>query len=148
VTAQLLRLTDAPASRPGAEPADFWPRLTAATAHLDPPLGVIDRDALAYNAADLVRRAGGVPIRVASKSIRVRGLLEAVLAHRGFAGVLAYTLPEALWLASPRATGQHERGHPGAARATAASTTLCSATRRPIARPSRGSPPTSSWPRA
>jgi len=115
VTAQLLRLTDAPASRPGAEPADFWPRLTAATAHLDPPLGVIDRDALAYNAADLVRRAGGVPIRVASKSIRVRGLLEAVLAHRGFAGVLAYTLPEALWLASPRATGSTSAGTPGSA---------------------------------
>ncbi len=98
----LLRLDDAPPERPGADPAAHWPRLTAATAHLDPPLGVIDRAALAHNAADLVRRAGGVPIRVASKSIRVRGVLEAVLARPGFAGVLAYTLPEALWLASPR----------------------------------------------
>ncbi|OYX52983.1 MAG: alanine racemase [Micrococcales bacterium 32-70-13] len=93
---------EAPGERPGVNPGEFWPRLTAATAHLDPPLGVIDRGALAYNAADLVRRAGGVPIRVASKSIRVRGVLEAVLAHPGFAGVLSYTLPEALWLASPR----------------------------------------------
>jgi D-serine deaminase-like pyridoxal phosphate-dependent protein len=105
VTAELLRLSDVPSARPGADPTTHWPRLTAATAHLDPPLGVIDRAALAYNAADLVRRAGGMPIRVASKSIRVRGILEAVLAHPGFAGVLAYTLPEALWLASPRAAG-------------------------------------------
>jgi len=100
--AALLRLDDAAAQRPGADPAEHWPRLSAATAPLDPPYGVIDRAALAYNAADLVRRAGGVPIRVASKSIRVRGVLEAVLAPPGFAGVLAYTLPEALWLASPR----------------------------------------------
>jgi D-serine deaminase-like pyridoxal phosphate-dependent protein len=115
VTAELLRLSDAPATRPGAAPADFWPRLTAATAHLDPPLGVIDRAAFAFNAADLVRRAGGVPIRVASKSIRVRGLLDAVLAHPGFAGVLAYTLPEALWLASPHATGGTSAGAQGSA---------------------------------
>lgn len=100
--AALLRLDDAAAVRPGADPAEHWPRLSAATAPLDPPYGVLDRAALAYNAADLVRRAGGVPIRVASKSIRVRGVLEAVLARPGFAGVLAYTLPEALWLASPR----------------------------------------------
>ncbi len=105
MTAELLRLSDVPRERPGADPAAFWPRLTAATAHLDPPLGVIDRAALAYNAADLVRRAGGVPIRVASKSIRVRGVLEAVLARPGFAGVLAYTLPEALWLADPSQPG-------------------------------------------
>jgi D-serine deaminase-like pyridoxal phosphate-dependent protein len=39
------------------------------------------------------------PIRVASKSVRVRGIIEAVLAVPGYAGVLAYTLPEALWLA-------------------------------------------------
>ena len=37
--------------------------------------------------------------RVASKSIRVRSVLEAVLALPGYHGVLAYTLPEALWLA-------------------------------------------------
>jgi D-serine deaminase-like pyridoxal phosphate-dependent protein len=104
VTAELLRLSDAPRERPGAEPAGYWLRLTTATAHLDPPFGVIDRAALAYNAADLVRRAGRVPIRVASKSIRVRGVLDAVLALPGFAGVLAYTLPEALWLADPRGT--------------------------------------------
>lgn len=112
--AALLRLDDAAAERPGADPAAFWPRLTAATAPLDPPYGVLDRAALAYNAADLVRRAEGVPIRVASKSIRVRGVLEAVLARPGFAGVLAYTLPEALWLADARdGGGDNGRGGGG-----------------------------------
>src|SRR5205807_1052502 len=40
----------------------------------------------------------GRPIRVASKSIRCRFLIERVLRTPGFAGVMAYTLPEALWL--------------------------------------------------
>ena len=62
------------------------------------PLFVVDLDAFDANADDLVRRAGGKPIRVASKSLRVRALIERALAHDGFAGVLAYTLAEALWL--------------------------------------------------
>jgi D-serine deaminase-like pyridoxal phosphate-dependent protein len=41
-------------------------RLDTATAELDPPLAVLDLDALAANAADLERRAAGRPIRVAS----------------------------------------------------------------------------------
>jgi D-serine deaminase-like pyridoxal phosphate-dependent protein len=73
-------------------------RLDDATADLDPPLAVLDLDALDANAEDLVRRASGKPIRVASKSVRNRGVLRRVLARPGFAGVLAYTLPEALWL--------------------------------------------------
>ncbi len=124
-SAALLRLDDAPTERPGADPSAHWPRLTSATAPLDPPFGVIDRAALAYNAADLARRAGGVPIRVASKSIRVRGVLEAVLARPGFAGVLAYTLREALWLADSRARGGSDLddvvvGYPTADRAALA----------------------------
>ncbi len=45
------------------------------------------------------RRAAPKPIRLASKSVRCRALQERVLARPGFAGTLAYTLPEALWLA-------------------------------------------------
>ena len=41
-------------------------QLLSATAHLEAPLGIVDDDALAANADDLVRRAGGVPIRVAT----------------------------------------------------------------------------------
>jgi D-serine deaminase-like pyridoxal phosphate-dependent protein len=73
-------------------------RYDRATAHLDPPFAAVDLDALRANAADLVRRARGKPIRVASKSVRCRPLLEQVLAMDGFAGVMAFTLPEALWL--------------------------------------------------
>lgn len=88
-----------PGDTPWRDPSSWWPAMTEATRHLDPPLGVLSWGALAHNAADLRDRAGGRPIRVASKSVRVRAVLEAVLALPGYAGVLAYTLPEALWLA-------------------------------------------------
>ncbi|WP_447005013.1 amino acid deaminase/aldolase [Saccharothrix isguenensis] len=73
-------------------------RLDAATKEHDAPFAIVDLDAFDSNAADLVRRAGGRPIRVASKSVRVRALLERVLAKPGFAGVMCYSLAEALWL--------------------------------------------------
>lgn len=73
--------------------------LDAATAELSTPYAVVDVAALRANAADLVRRAGGKPIRVASKSVRCRALIRSALALPGVQGVLAYTLPEALWLA-------------------------------------------------
>jgi D-serine deaminase-like pyridoxal phosphate-dependent protein len=80
----------------------LWSRLDTAVAGLpEPPptpIAVVDLDAFDANADDLVRRAGGKPIRVASKSLRVPALLERALAHDGFSGVLAYTLAEALWL--------------------------------------------------
>jgi D-serine deaminase-like pyridoxal phosphate-dependent protein len=81
-------------------------RLSAAVAALDPtpstPTYVVDLDAFDANAADLARRAGGTPLRVASKSLRVPALVSRALERPGFHGVLAYTLREALWL--------HEQG--------------------------------------
>ncbi|MFF4581324.1 amino acid deaminase/aldolase [Streptomyces sp. NPDC001389] len=74
-------------------------RYDRATAHLDAPLAIVDLDAFDANAGDLVRRAGGKPVRVASKSVRCRALLERVLARPGFAGIMSYTLAESLWLA-------------------------------------------------
>ena len=62
------------------------------------PVAVLDLAAFDANAADLTRRTRGRSIRVASKSLRVRGLLERVLTVEGFAGVLAFSLREALWL--------------------------------------------------
>jgi D-serine deaminase-like pyridoxal phosphate-dependent protein len=62
------------------------------------PIIVVDLDAFDANADDLVRRAAGKPIRVASKSVRVPALLRRALAHEGVRGVLAFTLAEALWL--------------------------------------------------
>src|SRR5262245_18973836 len=77
-------------------------RYDAATADLEAPFAVVDLQAFRANAAALVRRAAGKPIRVASKSVRCRALLEEVLAMDGFAGIMAFTLPEALWLAEER----------------------------------------------
>ncbi len=74
-------------------------RLERATASLDPPFAVVDLDALWANAADMEARAAPKPIRLASKSVRCRALQERVLARPGFQGTLAFTLPEALWLA-------------------------------------------------
>jgi D-serine deaminase-like pyridoxal phosphate-dependent protein len=80
----------------------LWSRLEHAVATHGEPLGtplmVVDLDAFHANADDLVKRAGGTPIRVASKSVRVPALLTRALAREGFHGILAYTLAEALWL--------------------------------------------------
>jgi D-serine deaminase-like pyridoxal phosphate-dependent protein len=80
----------------------LWSRLTDAVAkHGEPlptPVFVVDLDAFDANASDLVRRADGTPIRVASKSLRVPALISRALAREGVHGVLAYTLREALWL--------------------------------------------------
>jgi D-serine deaminase-like pyridoxal phosphate-dependent protein len=76
-------------------------RLSTAVAGLeDPaaPMVVVDLDAFDANAADLLRRAAGTPVRVASKSLRVPALISRALELPGFAGVLGYTLREALWL--------------------------------------------------
>ena len=71
--------------------------LHAATEHLDPPFAAVDLDAFDANAADLLRRARGKPVRLASKSVRCRAL--AARAHAaGLRGTLAFTLREALWL--------------------------------------------------
>ncbi|WP_063729098.1 amino acid deaminase/aldolase [Streptomyces sp. RTd22] len=74
-------------------------RYDRATAHLEAPVAIVDLRAFDDNAHDLVRRAGGKPIRVASKSVRCRALLERVLARDGFAGLMSFTLAESLWLA-------------------------------------------------
>jgi len=74
---------------------DHWAR---ATAGLPAPLVAVDLDAFDANADDLVRRADGLPVRVASKSVRCRTLLDRVLGRTGFAGVMAYAVPEAAWL--------------------------------------------------
>ncbi len=93
-------LTLAPQEKtPWLEPSSYWPALGAATADYDPPYGVISLQALAANAHSMLHRANGTTIRVASKSVRVRSVIDAVLALPGFSGILAYTLEEAIWLA-------------------------------------------------
>jgi D-serine deaminase-like pyridoxal phosphate-dependent protein len=90
------------AAAPGAlSPATRYARYNAAFAELDPPFAFVDLDAMWINSDGMLRRARGKPIRVASKSLRCRGLLSAVLERDpGYRGLLTFTLPETLWLAS------------------------------------------------
>ena len=83
-----------------AKPGTGQDRYEQATAHLDPPFAVVDVAAFDSNARDLVRRAGGLPIRVVSKSLRCRYLVERALAQPGYRGIMCYSLAEALWLHS------------------------------------------------
>jgi D-serine deaminase-like pyridoxal phosphate-dependent protein len=83
-----------------AWPAEAYRRFERVFADVEAPFAFVDLDALWQNARDLLRRARGKPIRVASKSLRCRPILERILAHDpGFQGLLTYTLPETLWLA-------------------------------------------------
>lgn len=70
----------------------------AAVTHLDAPFSVLDLDAAIENAQSMTRRAEGTPIRLASKSIRIRELIRRVLELPGYQGVLAFNLDEAMWL--------------------------------------------------
>ncbi len=87
---------------------------------LPTPAMVVDLDAFDANAADLARRAGSTPLRVASKSLRVPALIERALAHPGFAGVLTYSLREALWLHRERGLTDLVMGYPTVDRAALA----------------------------
>lgn len=76
-----------------------YERLLQATASLDTPFAIVDEEALLANTADLVRRAAGVPIRLATKSVRVRAIIKNTLTLDGFQGVMTYSLAESVWLA-------------------------------------------------
>jgi len=92
-------LAGAGARTPWADPAAYWTAMTDAVASVSGPVAALNLPALRYNALDMVVRSAGVPIRVASKSVRVREVVDATLAVPGYHGILAFTLPEALWLA-------------------------------------------------
>ncbi|MEV0810284.1 alanine racemase [Micromonospora sp. NPDC050200] len=95
-------------------------RLDLATAHLDPPYAVVDLTAFDANAAALADLAGGKPVRAASKSIRCRELTARVLGRPGWAGVLAFTLSEAIWLVRAGVTEDALVAYPTAERAALA----------------------------
>ncbi|WP_420813792.1 alanine racemase [Phytoactinopolyspora endophytica] len=78
--------------------ADLRHRLNSATGDDDVPLAAVDMDSWDANADELVHRAAGKPIRIVSAAIRNRTLIRQLLARDGFAGVLAYSLREAIWL--------------------------------------------------
>jgi D-serine deaminase-like pyridoxal phosphate-dependent protein len=66
---------------------------------IEAPYALVDLDAMWSNAREMLDRAAGTPIRVASKSVRCRALLAAILEHDpSFRGLMTFTLPESLWL--------------------------------------------------
>ena len=74
-------------------------RLTRVAATLPPPSALVDLDAFERNAALMASHAGGLPVRVATKSIRsVAVIRRALQASPAFAGLLAYSAREACHL--------------------------------------------------
>lgn len=63
------------------------------------PAAFVDLDAFDANLASLRQRAGGLPIRLVSKSVRCVALLRRALAAPGLQGLLCYSPAEAAWLA-------------------------------------------------
>jgi D-serine deaminase-like pyridoxal phosphate-dependent protein len=87
-------------SVPPDQPQQRYERYERAFAELEAPFAFVDLEAMWANADAMLARAGDKPVRVASKSVRCRALLEAILGRdERFTGLMTYTLPETLWLA-------------------------------------------------
>lgn len=70
-----------------------------ALAGRDLPCAVVDLDAFGANAQAILQRAGSLPVRIASKSLRCEALLRRLQESSvRFRGVMCFTAPEALWL--------------------------------------------------
>jgi D-serine deaminase-like pyridoxal phosphate-dependent protein len=77
-------------------------RYEAAFEGRDAPFAFVDLDAMWSNSDEMLARAAGKPIRVASKSVRCRALLDAIAARdKRFRGLMTFTLRESLWLGRP-----------------------------------------------
>jgi D-serine deaminase-like pyridoxal phosphate-dependent protein len=94
-----LAAFETPTPLPLPTPSEANERYESIFADVQAPFAFVDLDAVWANAAEMLRRSRGKPIRIASKSVRSRPILERLLAlDRGFQGVLSFTLPETLWL--------------------------------------------------
>ncbi|HEX5712412.1 MAG TPA: alanine racemase [Solirubrobacterales bacterium] len=81
-------------------PSQSYERFERVFDEVEAPFAFVDLDAMWANAAAMRERAAGKPVRVASKSLRCRALLRAILErNEGYAGLMTFTLPETLWLA-------------------------------------------------
>jgi D-serine deaminase-like pyridoxal phosphate-dependent protein len=84
------------------DPAALYARYEAAFEGRDAPFAFVDLDAMWSNGDEMLARAGGKPIRVASKSVRCRALLDAIARRDArFRGLMTFTLEESLWLYEP-----------------------------------------------
>ena len=86
-------------ARPSVDPQAQYDRYEAIFEGIEPPYAFVDLGALESNSREMLGRAAGKPIRVASKSIRCREVIERAEAADGYSGILAYALAEALMLA-------------------------------------------------
>jgi D-serine deaminase-like pyridoxal phosphate-dependent protein len=90
---------DTPTPLPLPTPMEAYERFEAVFGGRQAPFAFLDLDAVWANAADMLRRSRGKPIRLASKSIRSRPVLERLLdLDPGFQGALTFTLQESIWL--------------------------------------------------
>ncbi len=90
---------DTPTPLPLPTPVEAYERFESVFAGVQAPFAFVDLDALWANAADMLRRSRGKPIRIASKRIRSRPMIERLLdLDPGFQGALTSTLPETIWL--------------------------------------------------
>jgi D-serine deaminase-like pyridoxal phosphate-dependent protein len=71
-----------------------WERFRRILRHEPLPAALIDLDAVDANAATLRCAAGGTPIRLATKSLRVPWLYRYLLAKDGFAGLMTWSAHE------------------------------------------------------
>ncbi len=83
---------------PGTGPS--WEGYRDAVAGEALPLAWLDAAAFEANRLAVLRRAGTRPVRLATKSIRVRALLRSILASDArFRGLMCFSAREAAWLA-------------------------------------------------
>ncbi|HEU4462301.1 MAG TPA: amino acid deaminase/aldolase [Solirubrobacterales bacterium] len=81
-------------------PVQTHERYERVFADVEAPFAFVDLEAMWANADSMLERAAGKSVRVASKSVRSRALLSAILGRDSrFRGLMTYTLPETLWLA-------------------------------------------------
>lgn len=83
----------------GTNQRDRYRRYRGAIGDRELPLAYVDLDALEANVARVQQRAGGTPVRIATKSVRSRSILERLLAFDGMQGLMCYGGHEAAWLA-------------------------------------------------
>ena len=94
-----LSAIDTPTPLPLPTPMEAFERFEAVFGGRQAPFAFLDLDAVWANAADMLRRSRGKPIRVATDAIRSRPVLERLLdLDPGFQGALTFSLAETIWL--------------------------------------------------
>jgi D-serine deaminase-like pyridoxal phosphate-dependent protein len=90
---------DTPTPLPLPTPIEALERFEVIFGGRQAPFAFLDLDAVWANAADMLRRSRGKPIRIATGAVRSRPVLERLMdLDPGFQGALTFSLPETIWL--------------------------------------------------